>query len=406
MINTKTTLYFDAIEKINASTLKTREEKKEIPEFTIVATHGPALVKSILEDPTTLDMIGIYRLNCSHLGKETDLDALAQYLQVINKSTPVLIDLQGPKPRIHEMKEGDITVHIWELLEVTYESGDSDERFCLPWKLKVCFPEIVDVMEIGDIVIFDDGKMMAKVVQKETNKAVIQCSEILSGKEEFVLWGRKWICVRNRPLGISCITDHDRKSIEYARDMIGFENIDTIMVSYFSTNQDIEHFIHVMRDEYWYHGNLGWKFETPHAVMNAAEILEKNDLTLTMLGRWDLRVEMDPRALPNLHNIQSHFFTTCRKYEIESICATGFLESMIPPEGKVTDEEIRDMEISMKTGPNHLMLSWETSYGSQATQSIIIERDIQVKMYRELMENSTHMITPEWVLSDLLYINK
>lgn len=42
-------------------------------------------------------------------------------------------------------------------------------------------------MEIGDIVIFDDGKMMAKVVQKETNKAVIQCSEILSGKEEFVL---------------------------------------------------------------------------------------------------------------------------------------------------------------------------------------------------------------------------
>lgn len=112
MINTKTTLYFDAIEKINASTLKTREEKKEIPEFTIVATHGPALVKSILEDPTTLDMIGIYRLNCSHLGKETDLDALAQYLQVINKSTPVLIDLQGPKPRIHEMKEGDITVHI------------------------------------------------------------------------------------------------------------------------------------------------------------------------------------------------------------------------------------------------------------------------------------------------------
>lgn len=81
-----------------------------------------------------------------------------------------------------------------------------------------------------------------------------------------------------------------------------------------------------------------------------------------MLGRGDLRVEMDPRAIPNMHAIQAHFFTTCRTYNVESICATGFLENMIVPEGTATPEEIYDMKESVLTGADHLMLSGESSY--------------------------------------------
>jgi len=81
-----------------------------------------------------------------------------------------------------------------------------------------------------------------------------------------------------------------------------------------------------------------------------------------MFGRGDLRVEMDPRAVVNMHDIQVHFFHSCQKHGVESICATGFLESMLTPEGKVTPEEIYDMETSMTTGPDHLMLSGESTY--------------------------------------------
>ncbi len=45
------------------------------------------------------------------------------------------------------------------------------------------------------------------------------------------------------------------------------------MVSYFSSPADVGHFIAIMRDEYDYTGNLGGKFETPYAVLNADEIL-------------------------------------------------------------------------------------------------------------------------------------
>lgn len=46
-------------------------------------------------------------------------------------------------------------------------------------------------MEAGDTVIFDDGKMTAKVQEKSEKKAIIECMEILNGDEIFILGGRK-----------------------------------------------------------------------------------------------------------------------------------------------------------------------------------------------------------------------
>lgn len=406
MNSEQTTLYLEAMTSIRNSVLIHREEKT-IPENYMVTTHGPALTKALTENPELLNLIGIYRVNCSHIGKEWDLKSLAEYLRTLHPFVPILIDLQGPKPRIHETiaGTGGIPVKIGDRFEVTYESGESENRFCEPWKLKVCFPEIVEVMEIGDVVIFDDGKMTAVVREKWEKMNIIECSEILNGDEIFILGGRKWICVRNKPLGIECITAHDRKSIEFARDVLGFEYVDNIMVSYFSTPEDIEHFVRIMREEYNYTGNLGGKFETPYAVYNVDKILDLNYLTLAMFGRGDLRVEMDPRAVVNMHDIQVHFFNSCRKHGVESICATGFLESMLTPEGRVTPEEIYDMETSMTTYPHHLMLSGESTYGAQAKNCIETECKYQRTTLEKLQKKEIpYSPIPESSLAELLYI--
>ncbi len=86
---------------------------------------------------------------------------------------------------------GGIPVQIGDKFEACYASGDSEERFCTKGKLRVCFPEIIQVMDIGDTVIFDDGKMTAIVREKSDTKAIIECSEILSGEDTFTLGGRK-----------------------------------------------------------------------------------------------------------------------------------------------------------------------------------------------------------------------
>ncbi len=176
-----TLLYQESINNIQDAELLSREIKKESPQDYIVATHGPGLVRAIKDDPTILDKIGIYRVNCSHLGKEPDFIALADFLRNIHHAVPILIVLQGPKPRIHELDpvlDDKITVAVGQKFKISYVSKHDPKHFCAEDHLKVCFPEIVDVMEVGDMVVFDDGKMTAIVTEIHDEYRIIECSEI------------------------------------------------------------------------------------------------------------------------------------------------------------------------------------------------------------------------------------
>lgn len=86
--------YHETKNIIEKNALVGRKKKEEAPGNYIVATHGPALTKALRENPELLDLIGIYRVNCSHLGKESDLEALAEYLRTLHPFVPILIDLQ------------------------------------------------------------------------------------------------------------------------------------------------------------------------------------------------------------------------------------------------------------------------------------------------------------------------
>jgi len=223
-------------------------------------------------------------------------------------------------------------VTLGKKFQISYANEQDENYLCTEAHLTVCFPQIILAMEIGDLAVFDDGKMTATVIDIHDTYKVIECTEIGDNKESYTLKGKKGICVRNKPLGIDCITEHDHRSLEFARDVVGFEYVDNIMVSYFLNSKHIEDFVHIVRNEYSYTGNLGAKFETPFAVNNVDKILATGNIKLAMFGRGDLRVEMDLRAIGNMHDIQVYFFEACKKYSVESICATGFLESMMTPE--------------------------------------------------------------------------
>ncbi len=139
---------------------------------------------------------------------------------------------------------------------------------------------------------------------------------------------------------------------------------------------------------------------------NVDTILATGNISLAMFGRGDLRVEMDLRAIQNMHNIQVYFFEACKKYNVESICATGFLESMMTPEGCLQPSEIGDMQISMRTGADHLMLSAESSYGPQARKCIETEFEYQKDTYQKLIAGEVFpREKPIQTLSELLYLS-
>lgn len=191
-------------------------------------------------------------MNCSHLDKEADWDRLGLFLQKIYPFCHILIDLQGPKPRIYSFiaeLNDKVSVAIGDQFRVSYAENDDANRLCTADHLKVCFPEIVSAMEVGNMVVFDDGKMTAVVREIDGNERIIECVD-LAGKDSYQLKGRKGICVRNKPLGIDCITQYDRECIEFARDKVGYDSIDSVMVSYFTSSQHILDFQHILRQEY------------------------------------------------------------------------------------------------------------------------------------------------------------
>lgn len=180
-----------------------------------------------------------------------------------------------------------------------------------------------------------------------------------------------------------------------------------MMVSYFLDMNHIDDFERIVREEYGYTGNIGGKFETPLAVKNSEKIIGSKKLTLAMFGRGDLRVEMDLRAVPNIHQIQPYFFSSCQRHGVESICATGFLESMMTPDGTMQASEREDMQISMCTGADHLMLSAESSYGAQARACIELEAHIQRETHEKLQSKTLQYITiPPIPMHELLYLSE
>ncbi len=59
---------------------------------------------------------------------------------------------------------------------------------------------------------------------------------------------------------------------------------------------------------------------------------------------------------------------------------------MMTPEGKVQQSEIQDMQISMATGADHLMLSGESCYGQQAKNCIETEWKYQSETFEKLQK--------------------
>ena len=57
---------------------------------------------------------------------------------------------------------------------------------------------------------------------------------------------------------------------------------------------------------------------------------------------------------------------------------------MLTPEGKVTTEEMYDMQESVLTGPDHLMLSGESTYGAQAGTCVELEAKIQREICKKI----------------------
>lgn len=347
----------------------------------IVATIGPASSSPSMLSLLNTAGVDIFRLNMSH-GEHGKLAGVVKAIRAIEaeKQTPLAIfaDLQGPKIRTGDFAGGSIQLKYGGEYRLTLSKESSDKS-----TIPIPHQELLDVLEPGDILKLDDGKLQIKVASRSKHHLIARADT--PGE----LKSRKGINVPGRALPISALTDKDREDLEFALAA----GVDYIALSFVQKPDDVKEAKELIKGR----AGIISKIEKPSAVEFLDEIIELSDAV--MVARGDLGVECAPEDVPLL---QRRIIRTCRRAGVPVIVATHMLESMVESIAP-TRAEASDVSTAIYQGADAVMLSAETAVGRHPPTAVAImdriiaatERDDESASYKNARRDDEHYTTAD-----------
>ncbi len=311
----------------------------------IVCTLGPA--SSDLETIRSLVAAGmdVARLNFSH-GTQEDhgrrIALVRQAAKELGRDVTILQDLQGPKIRIGDVRDGCVIVQAGdEILLTSEELPLSDDR-----RLYVSYPALEADVEPGGRVLIDDGLIELEIRDVREGDVV---AEVVVGGE---LKSRKGVHLPLMRNTKPSLTEKDISDLEYGLR----HEVDVVALSFVRRAADIEDLLgHIRAHDK--EVSIVSKIEKPEAVAALDEILEVSDGI--MVARGDLGIEMPLSQVPGT---QKMIIRRCLQNAKPVITATQMLESMIE-NPRPTRAEASDVANAVLDGSDAVMLSGETAAG-------------------------------------------
>ncbi|MCB1652214.1 MAG: pyruvate kinase [Alphaproteobacteria bacterium] len=314
----------------------------------ILATLGPA--SSTKEQITALVEAGanVFRLNFSH-GSHENHRASVDMIRAIESETGqplgIVADMQGPKLRIGEFKDGAVKLEIGQSFRFDLDETPGDEtRVSLP------HPEILQILDKDRLIFLDDGNVRVRITEKGKGfvQAVIEAGSALSN--------RKGFNIPDVVIPVPALTTKDKKDLTAALDM----GVDWIAQSFVQTPEDVRE----AKDLIDGRAGLLIKLEKPAALQQFDEILKHADAV--MIARGDLGVEIPPEDVPS---VQKRIIRQTRAAGKPVIVATQMLESMVK-NARPTRAEASDVATAVYDGTDAVMLSAETAVGAYPVKAV------------------------------------
>lgn len=316
----------------------------------IVATLGPAS-----DPPERLLMllqagVDCFRLNFSHGAREDHarrLAAIRAAEEKIGRPVGVFADLQGPKIRVGTFADGQITLKYNDVvtLEASHAPGEAGI-------IRLPHPELVRVLDAGDVLKLDDGKMQLTVLERSGDK--------LKARVDYggVLKNQKGVNVPTRRIPISALTDKDREDAAFALEL----GVDYLALSFVQHPDDVKEARALAGDR----AGIIAKIEKPSALTEIDAIVDVADAV--MVARGDLGVELPPEQVPIA---QRKIIRSARAAGRPVIVATHMLESMVDAPTP-TRAEASDVATAVYQGADAVMLSAESAVGRHPQSAVAI----------------------------------
>ncbi|MFN4354554.1 pyruvate kinase [Parvibaculum sp.] len=313
----------------------------------IIATLGPASDTSEMIRKLFDGGADVFRLNMSHLdhkGLKRVHTMVREVEKTVERPIGILVDLQGPKLRIGEVKEGTVLKEGNRFrLDTSKKPGDATRAF-LP------HPAIFDAVSAGQSLLLDDGKLRLTVKGKGQDH--IDTEVMVGGK----LMSRKGISLPDTMLPLAALTEKDRSDLDAALDL----GVDWIALSFVQRPDDIAEVRKIARGR----AAVLAKIEKPQALAHLDEIIEIADAI--MVARGDLGVELPLEQVPGW---QKRMTRAARRSGKPVVVATQMLESMISAPTP-TRAEVSDVATAVFEGADAIMLSAESAAGQYPVEAV------------------------------------
>jgi pyruvate kinase len=310
----------------------------------IIATLGPATDSPEMLGKLIDAGVNVFRLNMSHAPH----DWVRRVVKDIRSATKarnvfvgIMMDTQGPA-----IRTGDLSVPLdlkpGQKFTLTVRSEKREEEH----SVDVNYENFVNDINVGDIVLIDNGNIEMKVLAKTVNK--VECEVLTPGK----LGSRRHINLPGVKVSLPALTAKDIADVK-----VGLEvGVDFIALSFVREARDLLQLRELFEDR----ANKPFviaKIEDQQAIQNLEAIVREADGI--MVARGDLGIEIPYEELPV---VQRRIVKTCLRVGKPVIVATHMLESMISSP-MATRAEVTDIANAVFEQADAIMLSGETTVG-------------------------------------------
>ena len=322
----------------------------------IVATIGPGSESENIIARLISAGVNVFRLNFSHGSADQHASIAARIRKqaaLAGVYVGILADLQGPKIRISNFREGEIELVNGDRfrLDLSIPADEGDIR-----GVGLDYEELSDNVFPGDMLLLDDGRI--RLVVEDVEPGAADCSVLVGGK----LGSRKGINRLGGGLDAPALTAKDIADIDHLAEV----RPDFVAVSFVSSADDIEQTRELLAQHDLHPGIIA-KIERAEVVADTDTLNGILQASLgVMVARGDLGVEVGDAQLIG---IQKDLITRARKMDRVVITATQMMESMISS-SMPTRAEVFDVANAVLDGTDAVMLSAETAVGKYPVEVV------------------------------------
>src|SRR2546421_1476666 len=310
----------------------------------IIATLGPSTDSAEMIGKMIDAGLNVARLNMSHAPHDwvrrvvRDIRAEAKARGV---TVGIMMDTQGPAIRTGDLP-ASLDLQPGQIFTLTVRGEKSEELR----SVDVNYDNFINDINVGDVVLIDNGQIHMKVLAKHGNK--VDCEVLTPGK----LGSRRHINLPGVKVSLPAVTAKDLRDVDLGLEL----GVDYFALSFVREAADIQQLRKII-DPVPRKPLIIAKIEDEQAIKHLDSIIVACDAI--MVARGDLGIEVPYEELPI---IQRKIIKTCLRVGRPVIVATHMLESMIE-NPLPTRAEVTDVANAIFEQADAIMLSGETTVG-------------------------------------------